>query len=154
MGKYKYISITVGKNDSYLSIQNPKQYDEETLMEVETEGITPVQSSVFTMRASLKELLGGLENIEENTDVVVELLRFCSERDEALIDNYYNTLVSAFVRSKYSEDEMEAIICNVLDADSQSEEHNKEYLEMQAYRKECKKMAKEVIEKAYSKDEG
>ena len=56
----------------------------------------------------------------------------------------YGELVEQLVRKRYSQSQVEAIINNYLD-DSENEQHKAEFLEMQAYRKECKSKAKEII---------
>ena len=56
----------------------------------------------------------------------------------------YGELVEQLVRKRYSQSQVEAIINNYLD-DSENEQHKAEFLEMQAYRKECKLKAKSII---------
>ena len=56
----------------------------------------------------------------------------------------YGELVERLVRKRYSQSQVEAIINNYL-ADSKNEQYKTEFLEMQAYRKECKAKAKEII---------
>ena len=74
------------------------------------------------------------------------LLKYVAKRD-AVTDYsiYYGALVNAMVRSKYSEDEVEAIVCNVLAAKI-TEEHKNEWLAFQDYRKDCKARAKTIID--------
>lgn len=146
MKKYKYLSITVGKSKRYLCVMDstPLEFSSDTIdaKEVYSHG------SFFDADAPLKEILCGMNlGLNQYIDGYVELLDFCASRDSISPRYYYNTLVSAFVRSSYSEDEMEAIICNQLD-DPTNEEHAKEYKEMQEHRAYCKSIAKEIIEKA------
>lgn len=56
----------------------------------------------------------------------------------------YGELVERLVRKRYSQSQVEAIINNYLD-DSENEQYKAEFLEMQAYRKECKAKAKKII---------
>lgn len=58
----------------------------------------------------------------------------------------YGELVEHLVRKRYSQSQVEAIINNYLD-DSKNEQYNAEFLEMQAYRKECKSRAKQILGK-------
>ena len=57
----------------------------------------------------------------------------------------YGELIEQLVRRRYSQSQVEAIINNYLD-DSENEQYKAEFLEMQAYRKECKRIAKAKIE--------
>lgn len=57
----------------------------------------------------------------------------------------YGVLVSAIVRGRYTDDEMQAIVNNHL-LDDGNEEHEAEWDEMQAWRAEAKKVAKEILE--------
>lgn len=58
--------------------------------------------------------------------------------------NAYGELVERIVRKRYSQSQVEAIINNYLD-DSENAQYKSEFLEMQAYRKECKAKAKEIL---------
>ena len=57
----------------------------------------------------------------------------------------YAHVVSAIIKERYDSDSMQAIINNHL-ADSESEEHAKEFADMQAWRVKAKEVAKLVIE--------
>lgn len=67
--------------------------------------------------------------------------------------DYYGNLVSQLVKSKYDKNRMEAIINNYLD-DPDNEEHNSEFKEMQNWRKECKKIARECVTKIKEIEDG
>lgn len=54
-------------------------------------------------------------------------------------------LVSAIIHGRYSDDAMQAIINNYLLEDEDSE-HQKEWNDMQMWRVEAKRMAKEILE--------
>ncbi len=59
----------------------------------------------------------------------------------------YGELVEHFVRDPkygYNASKVESIINNYLD--EPNEKHTKEFQDLQAYRKECKRVAKEVLE--------
>ena len=85
-----------------------------------------------------------VQNISD--EALASILSYIAQRD-AVTDysTYYGALVNAMVRSKYSEDEVEAIVCNVL-ADKITEEHKNEWLAFQDYRKDCKARAKTIID--------
>lgn len=53
----------------------------------------------------------------------------------------YGTLVSAIIRSRYGENEVEAILCNGTD----TPEHQAELEAFQSWRKEAKNIAKQVL---------
>jgi len=57
----------------------------------------------------------------------------------------YGSVINDLFRQKYSQDKVEAINNNYLD-DMTNEEHIKERDDMKDYRKECKRVAKEVLE--------
>ena len=57
----------------------------------------------------------------------------------------YGSVINDLFRQRYSQDKVEAINNNYLD-DMTNEEHIKEREDMKAYRKECKRVAKEVLE--------
>ena len=56
----------------------------------------------------------------------------------------YGELVERLVRKRYSQSQVEAIINNYLD-NSENVQYKAEFLEMQAYRKECKAEAKKIL---------
>lgn len=56
--------------------------------------------------------------------------------------NDYASIVSAIINSKYSNDQMQAIMFNRGDG---REDHEEEYQEMQAWRSEAKRIAKIVV---------
>ena len=55
----------------------------------------------------------------------------------------YGSVVNDLLRQKYKADKVESIINNYLD--DPNEKHTKEFQDLQAYRKECKRVAKEVL---------
>ena len=57
----------------------------------------------------------------------------------------YGSVINDLFRQRYTQDKVEAINNNYLD-DMTNEEHIKEREDMKAYRKECKRVAKEVLE--------
>ena len=61
-----------------------------------------------------------------------------------------DVIVAAIVRAHYSEDVMESIINNHLDS-PETEEHKKEWTEMQEWRRNAKTWADEIMEKCEEK---
>lgn len=57
----------------------------------------------------------------------------------------YDSFVAGLIRLKYSQNQVEAILCNQGDA---SDEHLREYNDLQLYRKECKTIAAEILARA------
>lgn len=57
----------------------------------------------------------------------------------------YNDFVAGLVRTKYSQNDVEAILCNHGDGDSA---HDAEYLAFQKWRDEAKEIAQEVLKRA------
>ena len=55
----------------------------------------------------------------------------------------YDELVKTLIRQQYKADKVEAIINNYLD--EPNVKHSAEFQELQAYRKECKAYAKEIL---------
>jgi hypothetical protein len=56
----------------------------------------------------------------------------------------YGSVVNDLLRQQYKADKVESIINNYLD--EPNEKHSKEFQDLQAYRKECKKQAKIILE--------
>ena len=135
-------SVSVGKSKKYLNIvvsaintAADADSEESSLSVVSVDASLPVRS-----------ILAELPIHEMGDEALVSVLKYVAKRD-AVTDYsiYYGALVNAMVRSKYSEDEVEAIVCNVLAAKI-TEEHKNEWLAFQAYRKECKARAKTIID--------
>jgi len=139
----QHLSVTVGKDGKYLGVR-----------------CGDAKFISFGYDTPVREILGGILPLCEDSgdsadkgnngsnDVLAEILCFCADRDSSEVESYYNVIVSVLVRGRYSEDEMEAIICNQLEGSDGSEEHAKEYKAMQAYRSECKARAKDIIGKS------
>lgn len=101
----------------------------------------------------------GIEIVNEGNE---SLLRInitkitMPEDDDNYIDQYecdlyriqnpmtYKNIVSSIIRSKYSADDVEAIILNQGD---ENEDHDLEYMELQEWRTQAKNIAKYVIDK-------
>ena len=58
-------------------------------------------------------------------------------------EQVYGGVVNDLLRQQYKADKVESIINNYLD--EPNEKHTAEFQELQAYRKECKAYAKEVL---------
>ena len=134
-------SVSVGKSKKYLNIVVSAI---NTAADADSE---ESQLSVVSVDASLpvREILADMPIHELGDEALVSVLKYVAKRD-AVTDYsaYYGALVNAMVRAKYSEDEVEAIVCNVL-ASELTEEHKNEWLSFQAYRKDCKARAKTII---------
>lgn len=135
-------SVSVGKSKKYLNIVAS------AINTVADAGSEEKTLSVVSVDASLpvRAILAELPIHELGDEALVSVLKYVAKRD-AITDYsvYKGALVNAMVRMKYSEDEVEAIVCNVLAA-KVTEEHKNEWLTFQAYREECKARAKTVIE--------
>lgn len=135
-------SVSVGKSKKYLNIVVSTI---NTAADADSEESS---LSVVSVDASLpvREILAELHIHELGDEALVSVLKYVAKRD-AVTDysTYYGALVNAMIRSKYSEDEVEAIVCNVLAAKI-TEEHKNEWLAFQAYRGECKARAKTIID--------
>ena len=131
-----YFSVTAGKNRKYLNVVtsavNVAADSEESSL------------SVVSVDASLSvgAILAELPIHELEDEALVSVLKYVAERD-AVTDYsiYYGALVNAMVRSKYSQDEVEAILSNIFASDW-NDENKAEAVEFQAYRKDCTKRAK------------
>lgn len=133
-------SVSVGKSKKYLNIVAS------AINMAADSGGSPL--SVVSVDASLpvRAILAELPILELRDEALVSVLKYVAKRD-AVTDYsaYKGALVNAMIRVKYSEDEVEAIVCNVLAA-KVTEEHKNEWLAFQAYREECKARAKAVID--------
>ena len=134
-------SVSVGKSKKYLNIVVSAI---NTAADADSEESS---LSVVSVDASLpvRAILAELPIHEMGDESIVSVLKYVAKRDDVTdYSIYYGALVNAMVRSKYSEDEVEAILCNVLAAKI-TEEHKNEWLAFQDYRKDCKERAKTII---------
>lgn len=135
-------SVSVGKSKKYLNIVAS------AINMAADAGSKESPLSVVSVDASLpvKAILAELPIRELGDEALVAVLKYVAKRD-AVTDYsiYYGALVNAMIRSKYSEDEVEAILCNIFASDW-NDENKAEAVEFQSYRKECKARAKAVIE--------
>lgn len=135
-------SVSVGKSKKYLNVV----VSAINMTAGADSGESPL--SVVSVDASLpvRAILAELPIHELGDEALVSVLKYVAKRDSVTdYSIYYGALVNAMVRSKYSEDEVEAIVCNVLAAEV-TEEHKNEWLAFQAYREECKTRAKTIID--------
>lgn len=143
-------SVSVGKSKKYLNVVT-------SAINVTADADSGEESplSVVSVDASLpvRAVLAELPMHELRGEALVAVLKYVAKRD-AVTDYsiYYGALVNAMVRSKYSEDEVEAIVCNVLAA-KVTEEHQNEWLAFQAYREECKARAMAIVDAMMAGDE-
>lgn len=135
-------SVSVGKSKKYLNVVASAI----NMAADADSGESPL--SVVSVDASLpvRAILAELPIHELGDETLVAVLKYVAKRDSVTdYSIYYGALVNAMVRSKYSEDEVEAIVCNVLAAEV-TEEHKNEWMAFQAYREECKARAKAIID--------
>lgn len=136
-------SVSVGKSKKYLNVVTSA-----INMAADADSGEESSLSVVSVDASLpvRAILAELPIPELRDEALVSVLKYVAKRD-AVTDYsvYKGALVNAMVRVNYSEDEVEAIVCNVLAAEV-TEEHKNEWLAFQAYREECKARAKAIIE--------
>ena len=135
-----YFSVSAGKNRKYLNvvahaINVAADSEESSLSVVSVDASLPVGA-----------ILAELPIHELEDEALVSVLKYVAERD-AVTDYsiYYGALVNAMVRSKYSQDEVEAILSNIFASDW-NDENKAEAVEFQAYRKDCKKRAKTIVD--------
>ena len=81
--------------------------------------------------------------MEIRDDKLRQIAEFLKGTNDA--KDIYGSVINDLFRQRYSQDKVEAINNNYLD-DMTNEEHIKERDDMKAYRKECKRVAKEVLE--------
>ena len=81
--------------------------------------------------------------MEIRDEKLKKIAEFLKGTDDA--KDIYGSVINDLFRQRYSQDKVEAINNNYLD-DMTNEEHIKERDEMKAYRKECKKQAKIILE--------
>ena len=105
-------------------------------------------------QAPVKEILLALpvQNIPD--EALASILSYIAQRD-AVTDSaiYYGPLVTALVRSRYSEDEVEAIVNNALMVQNMPSSCNEieersiasEFEDFQNFRLQCKARAKEIL---------
>lgn len=135
-------SVSVGKSKKYLNVVT-------SAINMAADAISGESSlSVVSVDASLpvRAILAELPIHELGDETLVSVLKYVAKRD-AVTDYsvYKGALVNAMIRVKYSEDEVEAIVCNVLAAEV-TEEHKNEWLAFHAYREDCKARAKAIID--------
>lgn len=133
-------SVSVGKSKKYLNIVAS------AINMAADSGGSPL--SIVSVDASLpvRAILAELPIHELGDEALVSVLKYVAKRD-AVTDYsvYKGALANAMVRVNYSEDEVEAIVCNVLAAEV-TEEHKNEWLAFWAYREDCKARAKTIID--------
>lgn len=122
------------------------------------------KKSTFDHRPSLVEIEGKTIlvcfDIEERTEEITKAEDKEGETETKTVYDCYavriaqpiskDKIVDAIVSTLYPSDKMQAIVNNhLLDSedDEDYEDHEAEYKEMQTFRKEAKKTAKEVVEK-------
>lgn len=136
-------SVSVGKSKKYLNIVASAI---NTAADADSGEESPLAVVSVDASLSVGAILAELPIHELGDETILSVLEYVANRDSATdYSIYYGALVNAMVRAKYSEDEVEAIVCNILDAEV-TEEHKSEWLVFQSYRKECKARAKTIID--------
>ena len=105
-------------------------------------------------QAPAKEILLALPVQNMADEALASILSYIAQRD-AVTDSatYYGPLVTALVRSRYSEDDVEAIVNNALMVQNMSSSCNEieersisaEFEDFQNFRLQCKARAKEIL---------
>lgn len=137
------VNITIDENNiitGYNSV--PFSYDK-PIIEVEnistihvgySMAVNPIETS---FKKNKKEGVYNLYTLIENKESYEIAIK---EKKNALKEKKYNSLVSKYIREKYNQDKVEAIINNYL-YDNTNEDYIAEFQELQSYRKECKEKA-------------
>lgn len=79
--------------------------------------------------------------MEIRDDELKDIVEFVKGTPRA--EQVYGSVVNDLLRQQYKADKVESIINNYLD--EPNDKHTKEFQDLQAYRKECKRVAKEVL---------
>lgn len=100
----------------------------------------------YTIAYDVREVVQETESDEQPQTVSYE---WCEATFPVGIPTYAN-LVAAFVHGRYTDDDMQALVNNhLLDAGEEAEEA--EWNAMQEWRKECKQLAKDILERLNGK---
>lgn len=136
-----YFSVSVGKEKKYLNV-------------VVTSGKENPSVVSVNALASAKEILLALPVQNMLDEALASILSYIAQRD-AVTDSaiYYGPLVTALVRSRYSEDDVEAIDNNALMAQNMPSSCNEiearsiatEFEDFLNFRLQCKARAKEIL---------
>jgi len=90
----------------------------------------------------------NIEEVEDGYDC--DELEY-SHREPLTYDKDYGHIVTAIIRTRYSADEMEALLNNYVS--SKTTEHKREWTEMQAWRAAAKERAQEVVNQVNTEEE-
>lgn len=111
--------------------------------------VTPTPEAILVPQGKYTHLLYGISLIPESEEAEGDNEmhmpmpeHYEAERIELLGMPDYPSIVSAIIRSRYSSDEVEAIVLNHGDG---NKDHEKEYVALQEWRSEAKRIAKIVI---------
>lgn len=136
-----YFSISAGKEKKYLNVVITS--DEASTSVVSVNALAPV-----------KEILLSLPVQEMSNETLASVLGYIAQRD-AVTDSatYYGPLVTALVRSRYNEDEVEAIVNNALMIQNMPSSCNEmeerkiaaEFEDFENFRVQCKARAKAIL---------
>lgn len=136
-----YFSVSVGKEKKYLNV-------------VITSGKENPSVVSVNAQAPAKETLLALPVQNMPDETLVSILSYIAQRD-AVTDSaiYYGPLVTALVRSRYSKDDVEAIVNNALMVQNMPLSCNEieersiaaEFEDFENFRVQCKVRAKAIL---------
>lgn len=136
-----YFSVSVGKEKKYLNVV------------VTSDKENPSVVSVNAL-ASAKEILLALPVQNMLDEALASILSYIAQRD-SVADSaiYYGPLVTALVRSRYSKDDVEAIVNNALMVQNMPSSCNEiegrsiaaEFEDFENFRVQCKARAKAIL---------
>lgn len=136
-----YFSVSVGKEKKYLNV-------------VVTSGKENPSVVSVNALASAKEILLPLPVQNMLDEALASILSYIAQRDSvADIAIYYGPLVTALVRSRYSKDDVEAIVNNALMVQNMLSSCNEiegrsiaaEFEDFENFRVQCKARAKAIL---------
>jgi hypothetical protein len=137
-----YFSVSVGKEKKYLNV-------------VVTSGKENPSVVSVNAQASAKEILLALPVQNMLNEALASILSYIAQRDSVADSaaTYYGPLVTALVRSRYSKDDVEAIVNNALMVQNMPSSCNEieersiaaEFEDFENFRLQCKARAKEIL---------
>ena len=80
--------------------------------------------------------------IDNDTQKLINMVK--ATNNQAVINKCYGQLVDSFVRQKYSQSQVEAVMNNYLE-DMTNVKHHDEFMELSNYRTACKNYAKQLL---------
>lgn len=130
----------IPQNYDYLLVDNIR---EETRVIKEAQTIEEKGRNEYGEEITIVKEIPAETETYYTCDLIAKFYEFTAEQIEKQRQSKYHALTEKYVRLKYSQSKMEAIINNYLD--SENEDDLNEFAEMQKYRKECKARAKAEV---------